>query len=203
MGLVCKAGPALVSLALSLVCLCGCTTTVQQSASVNGLTEHLQKLSGRVLSTEAALASQVAHSYSLQLAEDYKVVGPAHFHNMLVNLGLRQKGLCFHWADDLFIKLNSLNLSSLQLHRGIARADTRREHNCVVVTAFDQAFEQGIVLDAWRHSGRLYWGEVQKDKYPWRELQESLPQLGAHPPATQPAAAVIEPDYERRPAGPG
>ena len=30
---------------------------------------------------------------------------------------------------------------------------------------------QGIVLDAWRYQGRLYWGPVRKDPegYPWKE----------------------------------
>jgi hypothetical protein len=34
-----------------------------------------------------------------------------------------------------------------------------------VVTAKGQPFEEGIVLDAWRRSGKLYWALVKKDKY--------------------------------------
>jgi hypothetical protein len=41
----------------------------------------------------------------------------------------------------------------------------------VVLTAPGQAFDQGIVLDAWRHSGRLCWSPVQEDKYPWIEVE--------------------------------
>ncbi|HOC52079.1 MAG TPA: hypothetical protein PKI07_13410, partial [Verrucomicrobiota bacterium] len=47
--------------------------------------------------------------------------------------------------------------------------ETRREHSSVVLTAPGQPFEQGIVLDAWRRSGRLYWSGVKEDKYPWIE----------------------------------
>jgi hypothetical protein len=109
------------------------------------------------------LTAQTAHSYSLELARRYRVVRPAIFHNVLVNLGVRQRGLCFQWADDLTVKLQSLGLQTLQLHRGVARLDTRREHSSVVLTAPGQAFDEGVVLDAWRHSGRLFWGDVKQD----------------------------------------
>ena len=95
------------------------------------------------------------------------MVRPAIFHNVLVNLGLRKRGLCFQWADDLSAKLESLELRTLHVRRGAARLETRREHSSVVLTAPGQAFDQGIVLDAWRHSGRLYWCGVKEDKYPW------------------------------------
>lgn len=113
------------------------------------------------------LAAETACSYSLELAKEYRVVRPAIFHNVLVNLGLRERGLCFQWADDLSAKLKSLELRTLKVRRGAARLETRREHSSVVLTARGQAFDQGIVLDAWRHSGRLYWCGVKEDKYPW------------------------------------
>jgi hypothetical protein len=79
--------------------------------------------------------------------------------------------LCFQWADDLSAKLQSLQLHTLQLHRGVARLETRREHSSGVLTASGQPFDEGIVLDAWHHSGRLYWGGVKQDRYPWIEVE--------------------------------
>jgi hypothetical protein len=107
----------------------------------------------------------------LELAREYRVVHPAIFHNVLVNIGVRKRGLCFQWADDLSAKLESLHLRTLRLRRGVARLDTRREHSSVVLTAPGQAFDRGIVLDAWRHSGRLFWSGVKEDKYPWIEVE--------------------------------
>jgi hypothetical protein len=49
------------------------------------------------------------------------------------------------------------------------------EHNSVVVTAKGQPFQQGLVLDAWRHSGRLHWTPVIADRYPWEEGELSSP----------------------------
>lgn len=159
---------------LSLL-LAGCASPRAADNSVVQLAERLQCLGPTVSPGEAALAAETAHSYSLELARDYRVVRPAIVHNVFVNLGLRQRGLCFQWADDLSAKLESLKLQSLQLHRGVARMETRREHSSVVLTASGQPFNQGVVLDAWRHSGRLYWGDLKKDKYPWIEV-EVLPE---------------------------
>ncbi|VGO22075.1 hypothetical protein [Pontiella sulfatireligans] len=60
-----------------------------------------------------------------------------------------------------------MDLSSLEVHWAFARAGTMREHNAVVITAWGHLFETGIVLDAWRRSGKLYWNHVGADRYPW------------------------------------
>jgi hypothetical protein len=127
------------------------------------LAERLEALSPAVAPAEAMLTAEAACSYSAELATEYRVVRPAILHNILVNVGLRKRGLCFQWADDWSAKLPSLQLHTLQLHRGVARLETRREHSSVVLTASGQPFDQGIVLDAWRHSGRLHWGGVKQD----------------------------------------
>src|SRR5437899_9510127 len=35
--------------------------------------------------------------------------------------------------------------------------------SCLVVTAHNQPFEDGIVLDGWRNAGRLFWCALKKD----------------------------------------
>ncbi len=161
---------AAVLLTVCLLLAAGCASPPPTNTSAPKLAQRLRALSPSVAPAEATLAAETAHAYSLELADEYRVVRPAILHNMLVNVGLRQRGLCFQWADDLSAKLQSLHLQTLQLHRAVARLDTRREHNAVVLTACGQPFDQGIVLDAWRHSGRLYWGDLAQDKYPWREF---------------------------------
>ena len=139
------------------------------SGTVATLHERLLALSPTVRSDEAKRVAIIAHDASQRLGREYRVAGPAHFHNFLVNAGLKKRGLCHHWARDLGGQLAALKLRSLVLRWGIARAGTLREHNAVVVTAPRQPFERGIVLDPWRHSGRLFFGAVASDRYPWRE----------------------------------
>jgi hypothetical protein len=133
------------------------------------LAQQLSQLSPDVRPGEALRIAQSAEATSRALARRYRVVGPALFHNFLVNTGLRQRGLCFQWTEDLLAQLQSLKRESLELHWGVARASTWREHNCVVVVAEGRPFRSGIVLDAWRHAGHLYWAPVASDHYPWHE----------------------------------
>ena len=108
------------------------------------------------------------------LAEEYQLVRPAVSHNLLVVFGVKDRGLCYHWTEDLMERLDALDLKSVQLHWAVAyRGSELREHNCVVVTGSEQPFLQGIVLDPWRNSGNLYWARVTKDSYPWKVLPPS------------------------------
>jgi len=137
---------------------------------VAALSDDLAALNGHTNLTEAGDLAQTAISYSYRLAEEYRVVRPAVFHNLLVRIGIKDRGLCYQWTEDLMARLDSMQLKSFQLHWGVAyRGSELREHNTVVVTARGQPFEDGIVLDPWRNSGELFWARVKKDRYPWQE----------------------------------
>jgi hypothetical protein len=161
-----------VLLALLLVpVLSGCAhlPAAPQISDLCTLQAALVSLSPTVQGVEAEQVAGCAYDYSRVLAQRYRVMRPAIVHNFLVNVGFKQRGLCYQWAEDLLAQLRTFNLVTLELHWGIARANTVREHNSVVVTARGQPFEQGIVLDPWRRSGRLVWAAVRADKYPWVE----------------------------------
>ena len=119
--------------------------------------------------TRAQRVAECAYAAAAQLRHDYGVIGPPLFNNFLVNLGIRKRGLCFEWAEDLLVHLDALKLNTLELHWAEARAGSLREHNCVVVTAKGQSFRQGIILDCWRHSGHLFWSPLATDHYQWSE----------------------------------
>jgi hypothetical protein len=133
------------------------------------LSAELAALSSAVSRQEADLVARRAYAVSAKLARDYRVIGPPLFHNFLVNSGIRQRGLCFQWTEDLMRELHAMRLKTVELHWATARGGTLREHNSVVVTARGQPFTEGVVLDAWRHSGRLFWGRLAADHYPWRQ----------------------------------
>jgi hypothetical protein len=135
------------------------------------LRTKLAMLSPSVSVAEAERLAQCAYVTSRQLAREYRVVFPPALNNILVNTGARKRGLCYQWTEDLIHELDALKLETLELHWGEAFARTFSENNGVVVTAKGQPFTHGIVLDAWRYQGRLYWGPVRKDpeQYPWRE----------------------------------
>jgi hypothetical protein len=112
---------------------------------------------------EAALVSVTAHTASRELAREYGTVWNAGFQNLLINTGRRQRGYCGHYTRDIGERLKELKPKTLVLHWGCAYAKTSAENNCLVVTARNQPFEEGIIMDAWRLAGQLFWCPLKKD----------------------------------------
>ena len=145
------------------------------TVEISALNEKLTRLGTAIDEVEARQVAETAIIYSQTLAARYRVVRPAIWHNILVRMGARERGLCYHWTTDLMRKLQSLGLTSFQLFWGVAHQGSElREHNSVVIAARGQAFDKGLVLDPWRNSGDLYWASVPQDRYPWRELPRKL-----------------------------
>jgi hypothetical protein len=156
------------------------------------LRTKLAMLSPNVRVDEAQQLAHTAYVTSRRLAREYRVVFPPALNNILVNTGSRKRGLCYQWTEDLMRELDALKLETLELHWGEAFARTFSENNGVVVTARGQPFAQGIVLDAWRYQGRLYWGTVRKDPegYPWKENKAQYDRVFQTKAAEQTASSV-------------
>jgi hypothetical protein len=151
-----------------------CRAAAAYRQKLESLQEDLAALNQQANILEAGLVAETAITYSGQLAEEYQLVRPAVLHNVLIRVGLKDRGLCYHWTEDLLKQLQSLDLRTYQFHWGVAhRGSELREHNSVVITARGQAFANGMVLDPWRNSGDLYWALIKSDRYPWQELPPS------------------------------
>jgi hypothetical protein len=163
-------------LALALAGCAGSTAALRsdearRSAKIAALERSIAALRPEVDRTEAHRAAHTAVTVSLQLAEDYRVAPPARWHNLLIQLGVRDRGLCFQWTEDLMRAMLALEMKTLDLHWGVAhRGSDLREHNSVVIAAARRPFRRGLVLDPWRNSGDLYWVIVDQDSYPWEPL---------------------------------
>ena len=127
------------------------------------LAGDLASLSPRVNREEANLLADCAFATVSKLRREYRMFGTPIFNNFLIYHGLRKRGYCYQWSEDLLIALDALRLKSLELHWGEYDPGTWRENNCIVVTAKGQPFERGIMLECWRHLGHLYFGPVVSD----------------------------------------
>ena len=133
-------------------------------AKAEELANQLASLSRRVDPNEATLVAQCAFSTVARLRQEYRMFGTPIFNNFLVYHGLRKRGYCYQWSEDLLLALDTLKLKTLELHWGEAYAGTYRENNCVVVTAKGQPFDRGMILECWRHFGHLRWNLVPSDE---------------------------------------
>ena len=133
-------------------------------AKAEELADQLASLSRRVDPNEATLVAQCAFSTVARLRLEYRMFGTPIFNNFLVYHGLRKRGYCYQWSEDLLLALDTLKLKTLELHWGEAYAGTYSENNCVVVTAKGQMFDRGMILECWRHFGHLRWNLVPSDQ---------------------------------------
>lgn len=145
------------------------------------LSHDLQQLSPNVSAQEADKMASTAIEQSIRISEDYKPIRVAWLNNSLVNIGLRDRGLCYHWRNDLFPPLYELESKTLKLRLATSSRGNYFEHNAIVVTATDTAFEQGLILDPWRKGGRLWWGHFDEDKYPWVLLDHKQTPVALRP----------------------
>jgi hypothetical protein len=124
---------------------------------------------------EARQAAAIAIEYPLELARRYEITDPPLVHNVLVNLGMKPRGLCVDWTTDLLTRLQQERFHSLSLHWGIANYESafRIEHSSVIISARGDSLQQGLVLDPWRNSGRLFWAKTLEDpSYQWHPHAE-------------------------------
>lgn len=154
----------------------------QDEKSINDLRDALVALSPRTVDPhEAELLSATAHMTSRQLAHEYGVHGDPAIHNFLINIGAKKRGICADYTRDIGARLKPFHFKTLVLHWGAAYAKEPDENNGLVVTARNQPFIDGIVLDGWRKAGRLFWSPVKNDREYEIGHRYLVGQLGAHP----------------------
>jgi hypothetical protein len=136
----------------------------KDSAKAQELAKQLAALSPRVDPSEAKLSADYAYATVARLRQEYQMFATPIFNNFLVYHGLKKRGYCYQWTEDLLLALDTLRLKTLELHWGEAHAGTWMENNCLVVTAKGQPFNRGMILDCWRHFGHLRWNLVPSDE---------------------------------------
>ncbi|RKF16019.1 hypothetical protein D6850_00120 [Roseovarius spongiae] len=169
-------------LVAALVAATGGCATVKPGGGpddVAALAAEIRALGPEVAPDEAERAARIAYGYSLQLAREYGVTDPPLVHNAKVIHGLRERGLCNDWTEDLSKRLKQERFRTLTVHWAISPPKPFRIiHHSVVISRRGGTIEEGIVLDPWRHGGALYWARTPKDDhYDWRPRMEVREEL--------------------------
>lgn len=142
---------------------------------IAALEQSIRSLGSDVDPDEARRTALIAIDYSQQLAREYEVTSPPLVHNLLVNLGIKSRGLCKDWTRDLLVRLRREDFDSLEFNWAIANYEKafRVEHSTVIVSARGDGIEQGVVLDGWRNGGDLFWAPTLEDSaYHWYPAKE-------------------------------
>src|SRR4029453_4156534 len=96
--------------------------------SIKNLAKALTRLSADVDPTEAQALSYTAHTTARRLQKEYRVVLNPEFTVFLYNVGVRKRGWCGHWGQDIGAELKKLTPKTRVLHWGEAYPNTTSEN---------------------------------------------------------------------------
>lgn len=149
---------------------------------VDALAAAIAALDPAIDPAEAARAARVAYDRAAELKIRYQITDPPIIHNTKVNLGLRPRGLCWHWAEDMEARLRAEGFRTLQVMRAIAppRTPFNIDHSTALIGPVGGTIRQAIVLDPWRQGGRLFWAPTLEDRrYDWQPREAVLARRAA------------------------
>ena len=144
---------------------------------VHALEKAIMELGPGIDPGEAERAAEIAFAHTRNLAIAYRITDPPLIHNTKVNMGLRPRGLCWHWAEDMEKRLLAENFETLDVLRAIANADVafRIDHSTALIAPKGKTIYDAMVLDPWRLGGTLFWSETRADtRYKWVPQKDVL-----------------------------
>ncbi len=144
---------------------------------IRALEKAIVALDTSIDPNEAARAAEIAYAHTRELAIAYQITDPPLIHNTKVNMGLRPRGLCWHWAEDMEKRLLAEKFQTLDVLRAIANADVtfRIDHSTALVAPKGKTIDEAMVLDPWRFGGTLFWSETRADtRYNWVPQKDVL-----------------------------
>ncbi len=149
--------------------LSGCIHPPEKVSAHRSLAHMIEDLYPEVSQKEAAKLSSYLYRQAAHIKNSFQLVSPPQWHNFLVNIGVKKQGLCYQISDALYSHLKRDNYPHLRFHLAVSdKGYYFKEHNAVVITGYRHEFEDGIIIDVWRHSGKLFYEKVKEDRaYHW------------------------------------
>ena len=129
----------------------------------------LQTIDKNIPFEEALSLSREIFQQTDQLRKQFNPVSEPHVNNFLVNIGLKEKGLCYEWSDPLYIYFRRKSYRYFSFHLLVAnRGKYFQEHNVLAVTSKKDDIPNAVIIDPWREPGTVYFSKVKDDKkYVW------------------------------------
>lgn len=103
-----------------------------------------------------------------RLKKQYKMTSFPIVHNLLMEVKIRKRGACKHWAEDLLKIIESVDRNYFTAYWGEAHPGTILEHNVAVLVPKGVDFKEGLLVDPWRMAGKPFWIVVKEDHLDWQ-----------------------------------
>lgn len=106
----------------------------------------------------------------IRLRQQYKSFFIPIFHNMMIDVGIKDRGACKHWASDLLKYLKTTKRKYFFVTWGESYPRKFNEHNVAVIYPKYAEFKDGLIIDPWRTGGKPHWVRVKDDHhYKWHK----------------------------------
>jgi len=124
---------------------------------------------------DAMKVAETAVLYAARKRVDWSVQTSPWIHNILVNAKLKKHGLCYHWANGMWIDLSSVLPPEIKM----TLIETRPrfcslEHHVISLHHADKYWTEGIILDAWKGNGTLFHEDFSLSRRSW-QFESSVP----------------------------
>lgn len=141
---------------------------LSQELVANYLKTAKEQVNQNKLKEESTTLALAVIDEIARLKIQYKSFAIPIVHNMLIDVGIKKRGACKHWAEDLLSFLRTTERDFFYVTWGEANPKKMTEHNVAVIYPNHATFYDGLLVDPWRSSGKPFWIRVKKDKhYKW------------------------------------
>lgn len=161
---------------------CSCTVVKKRDALYGQLIKLLpqEERSSAEAQAEAKWLADTSQMAAAAIARVNDSCYPNWAGNILINMNMQDRGLCWHYQHDMHRELRRRKLKYFRLGTCVRDAKHAREHNCNYIAAINGAWPDAIMLDAWLGNGRLSmtpaWELSQKR---WKDSPEMLAYLNS------------------------
>ena len=158
-----------------------CTSTPEVPQNrVTELAQLLQTLDNNIPFESAQSLSVEIFQQTDQLRAEFDPVSEPHVNNFLVNIGVKEKGLCYEWSDPLYLYFKRKSYRYFSFHLLVAnKGKYFQEHNVLAISSKKGKVEESVIIDPWREPGQVYYLKVKDDKkYVWEHRFERGCQKG-------------------------
>ena len=164
----------LLSACLACFLLACSTPSPSPSNTSNRLSLLLQSLATDISVIEADTLAYEIYQETEKLRKKFDPVSEPHVNNFLINVGLKEEGLCYQWSDALYLYFKKRTYPHFEFHLLVAdKGEYFFEHNVLVVVAKGGKVMDGVIIDPWRKPGELYFSKVKEDtQYSWKHRKK-------------------------------
>lgn len=146
-------------------------TNCTQQANLNDqkeiLSQKLITLDNHIDKKQALKISYTILKVSKDIKNEFAPIKYPWINNILVNIGIKKKGLCWEWRDELYNRLDG-KIKPFDILKVVANKGRLNEHNAIVLNHKSNNIQNAILVDLWRFSGTPYIVNTQDDdSYVW------------------------------------